>query len=58
MAKNARRESDVKIRFIKFVNPAISVYLRYFFNRRTFERIYPEFLKIAEVILLYKERQP
>ena len=53
-AKKARRTLDVTV-FIKYANPVISKFLSNIFNVCLSEGTYPDLLKIAEVIPIFKK---
>ena len=55
--KKARRTNDVETMFIKYANPVISKFLSDMFNVCLSEGTYPDFLKIAEVVPIFKKRK-
>ena len=55
--KKARRTNDVETVFIKYANPVISKYLNDMFNVWLSESTYPDLLKIAKVIPIFKKRR-
>ena len=55
---NNNKCSDICVRAVKFVNHTISPLLADLFNQCTHEGIFPEELKIARVIPLYKADDP
>ena len=57
--KKAKRTLDTETKFIKYANPVLSVYLSELFNLFSLcvnEGTYPDPLKIAEVILIFKKK--
>ena len=50
----AKRTSDIEIRFVKYANPVISVFLSKLINSCISSGIYPDSLQVAEVILILK----
>ena len=57
--KKAKRTLDTETKFIMFANQVLSVYLSELFNLFNLcvkEGTYPDPLKIAEVILIFKKR--
>ena len=55
--KKAGRTNDVETVFIKYANPVISKYLSDMFNVWLSESTYPDLLKIAKVIPIFKKRR-
>ena len=53
--KKARRTNDVETVFIKYANPVISKFLSDMFNVCLSEGTYPDLLKIAEVVPIFKK---
>ena len=54
--EKAKRASDIETKFIKYANPVLSYFVSDTFNRCLTEGVYPDSLKIAEVIpILRKE---
>ena len=53
--KKARRTNDVETVFIKYANPVISKFLSDMFNVCLSEDTYPNLLKIAEMISIFKK---
>ena len=53
--KKARRTNDVETVFIKYANPVISKFLSDMFNVCLCEGRYPDLLKIAEVVPIFKK---
>ena len=51
----AKRTLDIEIKFLKIANPVISNYLSFIFNSCLSSAIYPDSLKLAEVIPIFKE---
>ena len=51
--QKARRKLDSETKFIKYANPVISVYLSHLFNLCITTGIFPDSLKIAEVIPIF-----
>ena len=51
--QKARRQLDSETKFIKYANPVISVYLSQLFNLCISTGVFPDSLKIAEVIPIY-----
>ena len=53
--KRARKTSDVETVFIKYANPVISKFLSDMFNVCLSEGTYPDLLKIAKVVPIFKK---
>ena len=53
--KKAKTSLDTETRFIRYVNPVLSVYLSELFNFCVKERTYPDSLKISEEIPIFKK---
>ena len=53
--KKAKRTLDIETKFIKYANPVLPVYLSELFNLCVKEGTYPDPLKIAEVIPIFKK---
>ena len=53
--RKACRTIDIETRFIKLANPVISTFLSNLFNVCLNTGVYPDSLKIAEVILIFKK---
>ena len=53
--RKARRTIDIETRFIKLANPVISTFLSNLFNVCLNTGVYPDSLKIAEVIPIFKK---
>ena len=53
--KKSRRTNDVEMVFIKYANPVISKFLSYMFNVCLSEGTYPDLVKIAEVVSIFKK---
>ena len=52
--KKATRTSDIETKFIKYANPVISKSVRALFNFCLKEDVYPDSLKVAEMIPIFK----
>ena len=55
--KKARRTNDVETVFIKYADPVISRFLSDMFNVCLSEGMYPDLLKIAEVVPIFEKRE-
>ena len=55
--QKARRQLDRETKFIKYANPAISVYLSQLFNLCISTVVFPDSLKIAEVMPIFQKRK-
>ena len=53
--QKARRKLHPETKFIKYANPVISVYLSHLFNLCITTGVFPDSLKIAEVIPIFKK---
>ena len=53
--QKARRKLDPETKFIKYANPVISIYLSHLFNLCITTGVFPDSLKIAEVISIFKK---
>ena len=53
--KKARRTNDVETAFVKYTNPVIFKFLSDMFNVCLSESTYPDLLKIAEVVPIFKK---
>ena len=53
--QKARRKLDPKTKIIKYANPVISVFLSHLFNLCITTGVFPDSLKIAEVIPIFKK---
>ena len=53
--KKATRTSDIETKFIKYANPIISKFVSDLFNFCLKEGVYPDSLKVAEVIPILKK---
>ena len=53
--QKAKRKLDPDTKFIKYANPVISVYLSHLFNLCITTGVFPDSLKIAEVILIFNK---
>ena len=53
--QKAKRNLDPETKFIKYANPVISVYLNHTFNLCITTGVFPNSLKIAEVIPIFKK---
>ena len=53
--KKAKRASDIETKFIKYANPVLSYFVSDIFNHRLTEGVYPDSLKVAEVIPIFKK---
>ena len=54
--KKATRTSDIETKFITYANPVISKFVSDLFNFCLIEIVYPDSLKVAEVIPIFKKR--
>ena len=50
----AKRTSDIETKFVKYSNPVISVFLSKLINSCIGDGIYPDSLKVGEVIPIFK----
>ena len=50
-----KRTSDIKKRFVNYAKPVISVFLNKFINFCVISGAYPDSLKVAEVIPIFKK---
>ena len=55
--RKATRTSDIETKFIKLVNPIISFFLSELFNLCLSTGTYPDLMKVAEVIPIFKKGQ-
>ena len=53
--KKVKRASDIETKFIKWAKPVLSYFVSDIFNRRLSEGVYPDSLKVAEVIPSFKK---
>ena len=53
--QKAKRKLDSETKFMKYANPVISVYLSHLFNLCITTGVFPDSLKIAEVIPIFKK---
>ena len=53
--KKAKRASDIETKFIKYANPVLSYFVSDIFNRCLTEGVYPDSLKVAEVIPIFNK---
>ena len=52
--RKARRTLDIETKFIKLTNPIISFFLRELFNLCLSTGTYPDLMKVAEVIPIFR----
>ena len=55
--RKARKALDIEIKFIKLANPIISFFLSELFNLCLSTGTYPDLMKVAEVIPIFKKGQ-
>ena len=53
--KKAKRASDIETKFIKYANPVLLYFVSDIFNRCVTEGVYPDSLKVSEVIPIFKK---
>ena len=55
LKEKVKRASDIETKFIKYANPVLPYFVSDIFNRCLTEGVYPDSLKVAEVIPIFKK---